>query len=214
VFSLTLRGQELGVSFARLTTSAQLDYLIVWAANEGYATVALDHAGGLQSILIKEVGGYADVPIVRNWGMLRQEQWGVVNQQTNERLAKLFALADLYQTNVVVIAHERDFTNTNVSAEILQPHVGSALTPGSKEFLDGAADNIGQTFIRKKEMWQEVSVAGGPPEKIKVPTGETEYCLRVGRNPVYQTGFRVPPDVDLPDAIVDPNWSKIAAILG
>jgi hypothetical protein len=55
-------------------------------------------------------------------------------------------------------------------------------------------------------------VINGKSVKREVKTGRIIYSIRVGPNAVYQTGFRLPPGLELPDHVDDPTFEKLIAI--
>jgi hypothetical protein len=201
-----------GVDFVRMAHTDELAELCE-AAPARYKTVVLDTAGGMQDLVLKEVLGLDEVPMGRNWGMTDQQTWGIVTQQTNERMRQVLDLADKHDTNVVVIAHERSF-NDGGESDVIQPTVGSALTPKCCAWLNAAVDYICQCFIREQEIKKEVTKDNGKKGTIKVKTGKMEYCLRVGPHVTYITGFRLPPGgPELPDCIVNPDYGKILSLI-
>ena len=78
--------------------------------------------------------------------------------------------------------------------------------PSVGSFLDGAADFIGQTFIRAFN------------EKVKTSTGirkerRVDYCMRVGPHPTYNTKIRRPASAGpLPPFITNPSYRKLVAL--
>jgi hypothetical protein len=82
------------------------------------------------------------------------------------------------------------------------------------QFLNGTADYICQAYIREQEEVKKVEIAGKVQQMMQ-RTGKREYCLRVGSHPIFSTGFRLPVgrEKDLPDSLVNPDYSKIAALI-
>lgn len=212
-YTVLLRGKPLDIDFIRLTESAELEELIQIAVDQ-YASGILDTGGGLQDIIVKEVGGFAEIPVQRSWGLLKKDQWGIVNSQWKERVRTFLDLADRSSFNAVVIAHERDFSKEGDVAdpELLAPDIGPDLTPGSSRWLNGACDYVGNMYIRRQTELRSISGIEG---QTPVQTGKMEYCLRIGSHGVYTTGFRccLPPGEELPDMIVNPTYDKIRKII-
>lgn len=201
-----------GVDFIRLQTPGDLEELVPFI-RERYKTAVLDTAGGFQDLILKEVVGLEDVPVSKTWGLVQQREWGMIGSQFKERMTKLFRLADEENINIVVIAHERNFTAEDVPADIMLPSIGSALSPGSATWLNGACDFVCQAFIREQTITKEVEAVKGKKTTVREKTGKEEFCLRVGPHPVFTTGFRLPPGRTLPDVIVDPTYEKVSALI-
>jgi hypothetical protein len=182
-----------GVQFVRIRSTAEFER-VRDAKARGFRTVALDHAGGLQALVIKEMLGLANVPLIKSWGMADQQVWGAIN---------------------VSVAHERTIQS---KGEVGQTKIGPALTPQSLGFMNAAHNYICQTFKRNVvERREEVTeLEGGQKETtvIEIPTGEVEYALRVGPSSTFITGFRLPMGRDaLPEAIVNPTYDKILKLI-
>lgn len=200
-----------GVDFVRLQGSDDLDELLELLGEGKYKSAVLDHGGGLQDMILKEILGLDDIPVQRSWGMAERSHWMACGAQWKERLSRLLNLADTIGLHVVVIAHERNFSEESTS-DVMVPSVGSALTPTVAAWLNGACDYIGQTYIREQQVEKDIK-ADGKTIKRKVSTGQKEYCLRVGAHEVFMTGFRLPEGVVLPDSIVNPTYAKIQALI-
>ena len=193
-----------GVDFVQIERSSELDELVDLLKEGKYKSACLDTAGGLQDMILKEILGLEDVPLQKSWGIAKQQDWGTCSMQTKERLRGFLELANSHETNVVIIAHERNFDSESES-DLIFPTVGAALTPSVAGWLNGAVEYICQTYIREET--KEVKLVKGKTSQKK--TGRAEYCLRIGPHPVYMTGFRVPVGVVLPDDVVDPSHEKI-----
>ena len=212
VYSLEERGKPNGIDFVRLTASSEIEECAEMLASEGYASGGLDTAGGLQDLILKEILGLAETPVQKSWGMAQQQQWQICGAQLKERLRTLLDLADKRGINVVCIAHERNF-NDESNSDVILPTVGAALTPSAAGWLNAACDYVCQTFLRAQVTLKE-STIGGKTIKTPTKTGKIEYCLRVGPHEIYMTGFRLPSGAgELPEAIVDPTYEKIAKII-
>ena len=172
-----------------------------------YATLVLDHATGLQDLVLKEILGLEQIPAQKTFGLASREQYGQCVLQSKELLRELLG----FRGNVVVVAQEREF-NADNSSELLTPYVGAGLTPSLTGWVNTACDYICQTYKRSKEEVR-VSVIAGKTIEQRVKGKAVEYCLRVGPDPVYQTKFRIPKGAALPDALVDPDWGKLVALI-
>lgn len=187
----------------------ELFELVEMQKNGGpYATLVLDHVTGLQDLALKEILGLEELPAQASWGLATQQQYGQLGIQVKSYLRSLLSLS----CNIVIIGQEREF-NTDNESELIMPYVASALSPSIVGWLNPACDYICQTFIREQTVSKTVKV--GNKERTKdVSTGEVEYCLRTGPDPVYTTKFRVPPGTVLPNEVVDADFSKIAKLIG
>lgn len=198
-----------GVDYLRLYSASEVLELRDVIVEDGYETVILDQASGLQDMIMAEILGLAQMPIQKGWGIASREQWQAGASQTKERLWELLALSESHNKNVVIIAHERDFKGEGDSEF---PTVGSALMPSVCNWLNGACDYICQTFIKDQTKKVQHEIAGDIVE-FEEKTGKSDYCLRVGPHSVYMTGFRLPDGVELPDYIVNPNYDKIMELI-
>lgn len=190
-----------------LRQSSELSELIGYVADQSVPTVVLDHATGLQDLVLKEILGLDELPPQLSWGLATQQQYGQLAIKMKELLRSLLSLPG----NVVIIAQEREF-NTDGDGELLMPYVASALTPSVVGWLNPACDYIAQTFLRQKVEEREAKIAG-KIVKTKQKTRQVEYCLRVGPDSVFTTKFRLPKGSQLPEVIVDPDYDKILQLI-
>lgn len=199
------------IKFVRLQTSSEVQPLLEYAATNDFKTVALDTAGGLQDMCLKEILGLDELPLQKSWGMASRESYGTCTAQMKKHFHAMLSLTETSGMHVCIIAHERNFQEEGGS-DMLAPSVGAALTPSLTGWLNGAVDYISQTYIRRKMTQSEQTVAGKRLLTSK-PTGETEFCLRVGPHEIFMTGFRVAPGKKLPECIVDPTYQKIMNLI-
>jgi AAA domain len=174
----------------------------------GYATVVLDHASGLQDMVMKEILGLEKLPEQASWGMASQQQYGQCAMKVKEYLRAIISL----KCNIVIVAQEREFNTDNTDNELLMPYVASALSPSIVGWLNPVCDYIVQTFKRNKVVTTKTKVAGKEIVTTK-KTRDVEYCLRVGPDATYTTKFRLPKGYDLPPAIVDPTYDKLIELI-
>jgi hypothetical protein len=187
-----------GVDEVELLASEELNEL------EGlftkYSTMILDHATGLQDLILKELLGLEELPLQKSWGMASREQWGQCAMQMKNRLRNLMRLS----CHLVIIAQEREF-NADGESEVIMPYVASALTPSVVGWLNPACDYIIHTYIRPA--MEQKTVAG---KTVQVKASGVEFCARLAPHDVYTTKFRTPRGKEVPEAIVDPTYDKIA----
>lgn len=214
IHTLYVAGKELGIDFCKLHNSEQINELSAIVKPEGYKTIGVDTAGGVQDLILKEVLNLDDIPVQKSWGMTDRQTWGVVGQQFKERLRCLLRLADIYGINVPVVAHERNFKEDEDAAtsDFIFPTVGAALTPSAAGWLNAEVDYICQTFIRAQTVDKQIRV-GEVVSTKQQPTGKMEYCLRVGPHPIFMTGFRTVSDEPLPDCLINPTFDKILKLI-
>lgn len=177
------------------------------AATDKFKTLVLDHGTGLQDLTLKEILGLDELPAQASWGTATQQDWGQCALQMKEMLRALLSL----DCNVIIVAQEREF-NTDSESSQLMPYVGSAMTPSVTGWLNPACDYICQTFIRQKMIAKKMKI-GKKWVNRNEKTNEVEYCLRTGPNETYTTKFRLPKGTKLPEAIVDPTYQKIKALI-
>lgn len=194
------------VDFVQVFRSSEVGKLLEHAKRKGYQTVAIDTATSLQAIILAEILGIEELPTQKHWGLATRDQYGQCALQTKTILHEVMKL----RCNVVITAHERNFSDdVEVSPELLTPNIGSALSPSVANWLNGECEYVAQTFIRSLVTREEIE----PGIVNETVTNKGEYCLRVGPHPVYNTGFRVPVGVLLPDVITNPTYDKINALV-
>ena len=189
--------------------SGEIEELVqMQESTEEFATVVLDHASGLQGLVLKEILGLDNLPKQLSWGLATQQQYGQLALRVKEHLSSLLDLS----CNVVIVAQEREFNVENES-EVITPYVASALTPSIVGWLHPACNYIAETFIRPKTVSKRIKVGKSTIDQEERVEGKVEYCLRVGPHDVYTTKFRVPKGRELPSTIVDPSYKKIKALI-
>lgn len=172
-----------------------------------FKTVVLDHASGLQDLVLKEILGLEEIPAQKGWGLATQQQYGQCTLQCKELLRSLLGLS----CNMVIVAQEREF-NTDSESSLITPFVGAGLTPSLVGWLNTAVDFIMQTFLRQREELKETKVVD-KVVKQRVKTKAIEYCLRTGPDATYTTKFRLPRGRLLPDVLVDPTYDSIMQLI-
>lgn len=210
---LMLRDKPLGIDLLPLESADAISEAVSLCKGGEYTSVVLDTGGGLQDLVLMSILELDDVPVEKSWGMAQRSDWQTCGMQTKEHLRVLLRLGEGESPmNVVIIAHERNFNDdSNDAGGILFPTVGAALTPSVAGWLSGACDYYCQTFIREKTEKQTTKI-GGKEVSIDRKVGKAEYCLRVGAHPVYMTGFRVPPGIELPEAVENPSFDKLVSM--
>lgn len=195
-----------GVDFVLVEDSEEINDLIEYAEAKRYASVALDTASALQDLLLREVLGLKELPPQKSWGMANRDQYTQVALKIKTFLQHINSL----KCNVAITAHERNFNEDNDS-DLLNPFVGPAVSPSAAHWMVGAFEYNCHTFIRPKQITKE-SMLGGKKMTTTVTGKGFEYCLGIGPNETFATGFRVPTGCTLPELIIDPTFDKIKKI--
>ncbi len=172
-----------------------------------YSSVVLDHASGLQDMAFREILGLEELPVQKGWGMATQQQYGQLAAQVKDAMLKLLNLS----ANVVILAQERVFGEDS-NSDIIRPTVGAALTPSIASWLYPSCDYVVQTFLQPKKVRSVMNVAGKEVVTERRDKG-VDYCLRVGPHDVYQTKFRLPRGITLPEYIVDPSYQGLQNLI-
>jgi hypothetical protein len=210
-----------GVDFVQIETSDEFGRLVAHLRSgpKRYRTVVLDTAGGFQDIILKEVLRLETVPVQKTWGLAQREDWGVVGIQFKKRMTDLLDLSARTGLNVVVVAHERNFTEDSKASDVMSPSIGPSLTKSVASWINGACDYVCQCFIREEQrVLPPLLGDDGKPIDPDAPaeyekTGRKEFCLRVGPHAMFQTGFRIPPHRQLPDVVVSPSYARVVEVI-
>lgn len=170
-----------------------------------YKTLIIDTVTQLQQVGLEKVLVDADKDPSRagEWGVMTKREWGQVAS-----LMKMWVtnLRDL-PMEVVFLAQDRlSETETDDPETMLDPEIGPRLSPSIAAHLNAEVSVIGNTFIRRKTRIKRV---GGKKKEVS----RTQYCMRLGPNPVYVTKARKPKRFKLPSVLVDPTYDELIKIL-
>lgn len=202
-----------GLEFIRLRHSEEMTELTNEAAQSGrWKSICLDTAGGLQDMILKEILKLEDTPVQKSWGLADRQSWGIVGMQLKERLRGLLRLSEEQRMNVMVIAHERNFSDDGSHSELITPTVGAALTPSAVSWLNAECDYLTQAFLREETIIKKVKL-GKDIKEVESKTGKVQFCLRLKENPVYIAGFRTATPERIPEYIIDPSFEQIAKLI-
>jgi hypothetical protein len=201
-----------GLDFVQIKRSSEIEDLVDLLKEGKYKSVCLDHGGGLQDLVLQEVLDLEDIPVEKSWGMAKREDWQTCGQQTKERMRLVLSLAETHGIHVNIIAHERNFKEDGNDSDLIMPTVGSALQPSVANWLNGCVDYVCQCFIREETIVTKHKIGNKIKTTMK-KSEKKEFCLRIGPHPVFMTGFRAPPEVVLPEVIVDPNFNKVMELV-
>ena len=179
-------------------------------ANKGeYKTVILDTVTMLQTKAIEEQVGEKLAKQNKNpgdWGTMTKQDWGRVAAQMKIWITRYRNLP----MNVIFIAQERTFnleSDDDDDIGLLDPEVGPELRPSVKSHLNAAVTMIANTYIRRKVIKKK-------DEKGRLKeTKKYEYCLGVGPSDIFTRKVRKPKKIILPEAVVDPDYEDLIAII-
>lgn len=196
----------------RISSTEQLFKEAKEARDGGFATLVLDHVTGLQDLSLSEILG-KPVPEQKGWGLASQQQYGQCTARCKDILRVLLD----FPGNVVIISQEREFGGKEGEAatdDSVRPTVGAAVSPSLAGWLHPACDYNLQTFKRARMVDHTRTVAGKTiTTKQRATENPIEYCARCEPHDTIMTKFRVPKGYKLPDAIVDPSYDKVLAVI-
>ena len=198
-----------GVDYVQLQNPEEMRELVHDACLQ-YETVVVDTATSFESLVMAHILGIERIPEQKSWGMASREDYGKCGLQVKTYLRELLDLPN----NTIVLAQERNFgddKNTESDLNIL-PTIGAGLQPATAGWLNCAVDYIGGTYIRR-QMVEQVNKVAGKEVRTSRATGRMEYCLRVGPDPIFTTGFRRPKEFALADVIVDPTFDMLKKLI-
>lgn len=216
VFPKKGRGGSRGVLESMEQFYELMDWLIIEEGVSKFKTIVLDTITELQNLILMEHLNLEKVPTQLDWGMASQQDWGQIANKTKEAMQRF--LNGLEGVNRIILAQQRIFAPKDADeyeSELdLAPRIASALTPASAGWLAPQCDYVMQTFQRRKTVTKVVKVGRKKVKKV-VPVEGTDFCLRVGPDPLYASKFRRPKDSEtpLPSFIVDPTYQKIEKLI-
>ena len=190
----------------------ELAYWYLKENPEEYKTVVIDTLSQLQELAINKIltEKYKDDEDAKSgWGSLTQREWGEVTSVMKTWITHFRNLP----MEVVFIAQDRVFEVDEDNPEtMLDPEVGPRLAPSVTSHLNASVHAIGNTFIRRRIREKEVTRKGSKRKRIKkIP--ETQYCLRIGPDPIFITKIRKPKSVRVPSVLINPCYEDILDII-
>lgn len=193
-----------------LTSSEEMRDLIAHVRDGKYKTVVLDHASGLQDLILKELLGLEEIPVQKSFGLASMQIYAQCAQMCKEYMRGLLS-TDLH---VVIVAHQRTFggKDDGLDPDLIKPTVGAGLVPSLATWINGACDYIVQTFKQPKYAIKKTEVNKKIIE-TRVKERGVEYALRTGPHETYYTKFRVPRGTKLPEFITDPDFAKVEKLI-
>ena len=164
-----------------------------------YKTIVIDQVTAIQEMLIENISG--SDPKTGNRAPMNRSKWGKVGSELRSWFHNYVELTQL-GTNVAFIAHERIIQSDEEDDDIgqIDPYVIANLIPSVSNFLAGAVDLVGHTFIRE-------SFEGAKKRRY------IDYCLRVGPNAAYTTKIRRPAGEQIPEYISDPTFDEVTRVI-
>lgn len=197
--------KDLRVKYVEETEEVEDIYWFLKKNPDRYATVGFDTMSAWQQIIINEIVAAAkgDRKHAGDWGSMTKRDWGDAAQELKYWIMNFRDL----DMNVVFVAQDRTFNVEEEDTEgQLDPEVGPRLMPSVASALNASVSVIGNTFTRTRYVEKEVR---GKKKEVR----RTEYCLRLGPNPVYITKVRKPRGIVAPDFIVDPVYEDIIEVI-
>jgi len=187
-------------------------YYFLKENSEQYKTICIDTVTQLQQVLIEEVvnSSRKNGRTTGDWGSMTRRQFGDVAALMKEWVLNFRNLTDLGM-EVIFTAQERtssveDDGRSDDSVTMIVPEVGPAIMPSIAVHLNANVSVIGNTFIRLKRT--KIKRGNKTTEKEN-----TQYCLRVGPNPVYTTKIRKPREFEAPAFIENPTYRDMIEVI-
>lgn len=193
-----------------LQSSSEMKELVEHAEGGGYKTIVLDHASGLQDLVLKELLGLDELPVQKSFGLASQQTYGQCTQMVKEYCRAMLNLS----CNVVIVAQQRTFggKDEGLDPELIKPTVNAGLVPSMVSWLNSSCDYCVNTFIQAKYAEKTQTVAG-KSVTTRVKEKGVEFALRTGKHEVYYTKFRLPLGSVLPDQVVNPTYEKVISLI-
>lgn len=173
-----------------------------------YQTLVLDHVTGLQDLVIANILGLEEIPVQRTWGMAKEQDWGQCSMQCKKYLRKMLNLP----INIVIVAQERVIEPKEQDREVLKSFVTAGVIPSLAGWLNSVVDNVCQTYIRQREVWNTTKI-GTKEVKTRGVTNEVDFCLRTAPSAIYASKFRIPKEKEKPQYLADPSYDKIIELI-
>lgn len=179
-----------------------------------YQSLAIDTMSQLQALALRKVmvdkGKNPDR--AGDFGAMTMKDWGAVSGLMKTWIINVRDLP----METCFIAQDRVFNASGEEDETqgLDPEVGPALSPSVARHLNAAVHFVANTFIRQRSVRVKLKnpPKGKPPFRDEV---RTEFCARIGPNPIYITKVRKPKEVILPNSgvVVNPTYDEMMAII-
>jgi len=206
--SRSIRGMK-GIRVAQIQEPDDLPNFCKYAQEEGITTIVLDHVTEYCNLVLAKLLGLERLPEQQSWGMAKQQHYQQMGLQVKEYLRELFDV----DANILVLGQQRTYDSSeDDEGNLLMPYVSVAATPAVAGWLAPACDYVVQTYKQKVQEIVEKKLAG-KVIRTKSKGDKVQYLLRTGPSEIYNTKFRVPVGVELPDYIVNPSYDKIKHLL-
>lgn len=203
-----------GVTLRKISSVEEYEDMYWWLKEHPglFKTVVSDTITQLQDIGLNELFGDRKLKAGKklgDWGTMSRKDWGALSATMK---ALLLNMRDLTEqgTNVVFVAQDKVFSGNETEDREgigeFDPEMGPALMTSVAKVLNASVSVIGNTLIRTKKIKKEVNGKKRTQKK-------TEFCLRIGPNPVYVTKVRKPKSYEAPSLIVDPTYDDILDII-
>lgn len=200
--------REKHLSFLQVLSTAELREIIDDGTVEGYESCIVDTVSQLESLILAEILGLDKLPEQKSWGLATREQYSECGLKTKTFLRCLLDMAN----DTWFLGQERA-SEPREDSELILPSVGVDLQPKTAGWLNAACDMIGHTFIRKQSI-KTKRIVGNKEVITESATGKMEYCLLIGPDPVYVSGFRKPKGIEIPDVLINPTYADLTKHMG
>jgi phage nucleotide-binding protein len=174
---------------------------------KAYKTIVIDTITQMQQIFMEEVSKKKrNSGRVGDWGSMTRREFGDVAALMKEWINNYRNLTALGM-EIIFIAQERTSTQEEENPDnMLVPEVGPQVFPSVATVLNANVSIIGNTFIRIKH--NKTKKNGQIVEKKL-----TQYCLRIGPNPIYTTKIRKPKNVTAPGFIENATYMDVIEVI-
>lgn len=199
-----------------------------------FKSVVIDSATSYQDLFLQEILGVSHLPEQLNFRAVSGDQYRERSERVKEGLRPFLNL----DKHVVITAKEKDHNppkdekinpNTGKLSPDMRPkflrgmqqesYVASDLGGAAVSWLHDNCDYIGRLYLDKEIVVHKGGIKKGPGGKdVQLPdtyeeTGKIIHVLRTMYHPNFAAGFRAPDPSKVPEAIVEPDYNKIAAIV-
>ena len=205
-----------GVQVVRLLESDDVELLgRELVAQCEFATVVPDSASSLDEMVLADICGWSQTANMLRWGKVTQDQY----TERSERMRKILRNYLELEAHVVIIANEKDHNppegkrNPMVRGIQDESFFAAAMGGGTARWLQDSCDYIAQLYVDRETKRVTRKVAGKEVTSQE-ETGRFIRKLRCGYHPNFAVRFRSETPEEVPDAIVEPTFEKIQAVIG
>lgn len=179
-----------------------------------FKTIVLDHVSGYQDLVLASILGLEEIPVQKEWGMAKKEEYGGCALQCKVILRRMLNL----KHNMIWVAHEKVFKPDDKDSEVISTFVAGNMMPQLSRWVNAAMDNICQMYRRNVVVTDifdtgEVDEEGKPiTQEVATTTKDVEYVLRMEESSIFASKLRMDRRRKRQN-IVDPDYAKFIAQL-